>query len=238
MAEEKPAEPPSRWTVINDYSKTVVAVCAALLAFIGAFSTKLLDSHLSATAMGVVIAVIALLVISALCALAVPAMLDRYLCIAEKGAPPAGTPPTTKNLDTATQKEWDSRAERIRSIKAAANLSYLALSLAVVAMAIFAIYQAKHPAAAKTESPAVAITPDHYEIAYSASHKTGHGQQVHTFLLNQATGDIWQMVCAPDGMVSFRQLKRRDVDGNVIIENPAGARFPTLSPRPDASPKH
>ncbi|WP_263356864.1 hypothetical protein [Acidicapsa ligni] len=220
MPEKHPGEPPNRWMVINDYSKTVVAVCAALLAFIGAASSKLLEAHLSFFATCIVIVTVGLLALSALCALAVPAMLDRYLCVADKGLPDPNV--TVKNLETATQEEWDSRPKRIWKIKAAANFSYIFLALAVLSMALFATCRpfqdaagAKPPAGNDARPAAPAM---HYEIVYSAAHKTNHGLQVHTFLLNQSTGELWQMVCAADGLVSFRKLQRRDVEGNVVVE--------------------
>lgn len=224
MPEEKPAEPPSRWTVINDYSKTVVTVCAALLAFIGAFSGKLLAGQLSVLAIWDVNITIGLLGLAALSALAVPGMLDRYLCVVAKELrqPPA----EEKNLDSATQEEWDSRAKRIWNIKAVANLSYIFLASAVVGMAVFGICRPSQQAndgqsGSQTRMKDRDVAPPHalprYEIAYSAIHRTNRGQQVHTFLLDKSKGEIWQMVCAPDGLVSFRRISRLNLNGNVEI---------------------
>jgi hypothetical protein len=220
MPEPQPGEPPSRWTIINDYSKTVVTVCAALLAFIGAFSSKLGVVQLTTFALWDLNITVALLCLAALCALAVPGMLDRYLCVTAKGiqAPPA----PNKNLDTATQDEWDSRKKRIWNIKLAANFSYIFLALAVIGMAVFSTckpfreasddgttHQKSDSGGSGTLSPA----SPHYEVTYSANHRTSHGRETHTFLLNQATGEIWQMVCSADGKVEFRQLRRLDTAG-------------------------
>jgi hypothetical protein len=145
MAEQAPGEPPSRWTVINDYSKTVVTVCAALLAFIGAFSNRLSEGQMSGAGVWGLDGAVALLGLAALTSLAVPAMLDRYLRIVAKGAPPAPAP-TQRNIDTATQEEWDSRKSKIWWTKCVANASYACLAFAIVGLAVFALFR-------PTESP-------------------------------------------------------------------------------------
>lgn len=141
MAEKVPGDPPSRWTVINDYSKTVVTVCAALLALIGAFSSKVIEGQLPVLATYGLDAAIVLLGLAALTSLAVPAALDRYLRIAAKNAPPTTGAPTQKNLETATQAEWDSRPSQIWWTKCMANLSYVFLALALVGLVVFAFLQ-------------------------------------------------------------------------------------------------
>jgi hypothetical protein len=232
--EQSPGEPPSRWTVINDYSKTVVAVCAALLAFIGAFSSKLVDGQLTTFGVVDVYVTVGFLCLAALCALAVPGMLDRYLRIAAKGLlSPAAT---EKNPDSATQKEWDSRATKIKLVKGAANLSYGSLGLAVLGLALFAAFHPFQKAhdenggeqpGEKNHGAAGPLAAPRYTIAYSALHHTNHGQQVHTFLLDQATGEVWQMVCSSNGLVSFRRLHRYDSDGKV--EAPPQGDTPALT---------
>jgi hypothetical protein len=54
-----------------------------------------------------------------------------------------------------------------------------------------------------------------YVVTYSAVHQTNHGREAHTFLLDQTTGVLWQMICEPDGrMVGFRRVRRLDEKGN------------------------
>ncbi|MBS1822065.1 MAG: hypothetical protein JST61_08855 [Acidobacteria bacterium] len=61
----------------------------------------------------------------------------------------------------------------------------------------------------------VAPVPLHFTVVQSAVHKTDHGMQAHTFLLNQQTGEMWQMVCDQKGaVVGFRRVRRLDPDGN------------------------
>lgn len=224
MPEMPPGEPPSRWTIINDYSKTVVTVCAALLAFIGAFSSKLGVVQLTTFALWDLNVTVAMLCLAALCALAVPGMLDRYLCVAAKGILPSAA--TKKGLDVATADEWESREGRIRNIKRAANLSYTFLALGVIGMGVFATCKpfkqpsdegSTHQKSDNGGGGTPLLASPNFEVTYSANHRTGHGKEQHTFLLNRATGDMWQMVCSADGRVEFRQLRRWDTAGKEQI---------------------
>jgi hypothetical protein len=57
--------------------------------------------------------------------------------------------------------------------------------------------------------------PLSYTITQSAVHRTKNGRQAHTFLLNQQTGEIWQMICDPRGTVTaFRRVPRLDLNGD------------------------
>jgi hypothetical protein len=62
-----------------------------------------------------------------------------------------------------------------------------------------------------------ATTPDsrRFTVVQSAVHKTAHGMQEHTFLLDQQTGEIWQMICDQKGaVVAFQRVRRLDLNGN------------------------
>jgi len=64
--------------------------------------------------------------------------------------------------------------------------------------------------AAKT----ILVDPLRFTLAQSAVHKTAHGMQAHTFLLNQQTGEAWQMICDQRGnVVAFQKVRRLDLDG-------------------------
>jgi hypothetical protein len=66
----------------------------------------------------------------------------------------------------------------------------------------------------RTKDPVV-VEPLHFTVVQSAVHRTDHGMQAHTFLLNQQTGEMWQMVCDQKGtVVGFRRVRRLDVNGN------------------------
>ncbi|RZU42928.1 hypothetical protein [Edaphobacter modestus] len=69
-----------------------------------------------------------------------------------------------------------------------------------------------------------ATTPDlrRFTVVQSAVHKTAHGTQAHTFLVNQQTGDVWQMICDQKGnIVAFQRVKRLDLNGNPEREEAA-----------------
>jgi hypothetical protein len=70
------------------------------------------------------------------------------------------------------------------------------------------------------KAPAVAI-PLRFAITQSAVHRTQHGMQAHTFLLNQQTGEMWQMICDRQGMVTaFQRARRLDLNGNPEKDEP------------------
>jgi hypothetical protein len=52
-----------------------------------------------------------------------------------------------------------------------------------------------------------------FQIVYSAIHQTGHGKEAHTFLLDDETGMLWQMVCAGNDAVALRLVQRIDGGG-------------------------
>ena len=65
----------------------------------------------------------------------------------------------------------------------------------------------------RTKDPVVVETP-HFTVVQSAVHRTDHGMQAHTFLFNQQTGEMWQMVCDQKGtVVGFQRVRRLDVNG-------------------------
>lgn len=60
------------------------------------------------------------------------------------------------------------------------------------------------PVAVVTPAPAAA----RYAVAYSAVHQTNHGREAHTFLVEETTGNLWQMRCTPDESVEFKGVQR------------------------------
>jgi hypothetical protein len=152
MPESAPGEPPSRWTVINDYSKTVVTLGAALLGFIAAFIDRLQIAEASSVTRMILVAALVFLLFAVAFALAVQGRMDRYLRICSAGDPAGSVP------GTATPLQW--QTERPRAVwwcKLCANLSYLALFLAAIALASFTIARlwsnpVRNEAAALTEA--------------------------------------------------------------------------------------
>jgi hypothetical protein len=65
------------------------------------------------------------------------------------------------------------------------------------------------------DAKTVLVDPLRFTIAQSAVHRTAHGMQAHTFLVNQQTGEVWQMICDQKGnVVAFQRVKRLDLNGN------------------------
>lgn len=63
--------------------------------------------------------------------------------------------------------------------------------------------------------------PEHprFAVVQSAVHRTQHGMQAHTFLLDQQTGEVWQMICDQKGqVVVFERVKKEDLRGNLDTE--------------------
>jgi len=134
MPEKSPGEPPSRWIVISDYSKTVVTLCAGLLGFLAAFSEKLQIAEASSGARTILIFAIIFLLVAIGFALSVNAKMDTYLRICALGDPKASPP------GTATDVEWNTIRLNARWwCKLCCNASFIFLFLAAVALAAFTI---------------------------------------------------------------------------------------------------
>ncbi len=57
-------------------------------------------------------------------------------------------------------------------------------------------------------APVAPVGKVHYSLVPSAVHATVRGREAHTFLMNDDTGELWQMICAGDGLVAFRKVVR------------------------------
>lgn len=85
-----------------------------------------------------------------------------------------------------------------------------ALVLATVALLLSLVMNAVSKKASIVGGDHQTISHSHYSLALSAVHATGKGREAHTFLINDETGDLWQMVCDQDGHVAFQKVKRID----------------------------
>ncbi|HVN06710.1 MAG TPA: hypothetical protein VMT86_19965 [Bryobacteraceae bacterium] len=68
----------------------------------------------------------------------------------------------------------------------------------------------------KAEPEKQAQQTNRFLITQSAVHRTNHGMEAHTFLLDQVTGTIWQMVCQKGDQVVFREIQR--MDANAVVQ--------------------
>ncbi len=51
-----------------------------------------------------------------------------------------------------------------------------------------------------------------FMLVYSAVHARAHGREAHTFLMNDETGELWQMMCDRDGRVAFHKVQRMEMN--------------------------
>ena len=137
----------------------------------------------------------------------VPTIKDRMAAIE---AIPIGNRTAEQTADLARlNTSYQEARDAIPSWHRASVITFFVTCL-VAAAGVFAAVSRLQPAK-KTDSPTpVALR---YQIALSAVHQTGHGREAHTFLLDQSTGDVWQMVCTNEGLVSFRRIRKLDFDG-------------------------
>jgi hypothetical protein len=132
---------------------------------------------------------------------------------------PVVTPDPAKRKEL--QDKWDSTRGKLKKAQGHMNLWYAVLSvpfyvaafLGVVAFCVWVAWPQKSADDGKKQ-PTVA-DPLRFTITQSAVHKTKKGMEAHTFLLNQQTGEVWQMVCdGPSGAVSFRRVPWLDLNKN------------------------
>jgi hypothetical protein len=125
--------------------------------------------------------------------------------------------------DPAKRKEltdkWDSTRGKLKKAQSRMNFWYAVLSvpfyvaafLGVVAFCVWVAWPQK--SADDGKKPPTVADPLRFTITQSAVHKTKRGMEAHTFLLNQQTGEVWQMICdGPSGAVSFRRVPWLDLN--------------------------
>lgn len=105
---------------------------------------------------------------------------------------------------------------------------YLGSLMGLIMFCVQVALTQKHDDCKKKDGEAKTVLVDslRYTLTQSAVHRTAHGMQAHTFLLNQQTGEVWQMICDQKGaVVAFRRIKRLDMNGNPE-DDKAAAKMP------------
>ena len=69
----------------------------------------------------------------------------------------------------------------------------------------------------KAPSP---VPPNRYIVTYSALHQGRHGKETHTFLLDQQTGQLWQMRCTAGGSVEFHPIQVTSLPPDAAVRTP------------------
>jgi hypothetical protein len=108
------------------------------------------------------------------------------------------------------------RSDRSYIVKPRWHISYLVsflfASVLSTAMLFLAIIHPRPEACDSKKKPecpcnlpsgASAAPPDRFIVTYSALHQGAHGKETHTFLLDQQTGEVWQMRCFAKNQVEF-----------------------------------
>jgi hypothetical protein len=60
---------------------------------------------------------------------------------------------------------------------------------------------------------AVKPVADRFVVVQSAVHRTAHGKEAHTFLLDQQKGSLWVMTCSKRGIVEFDRVQTVGLNG-------------------------
>jgi hypothetical protein len=68
-----------------------------------------------------------------------------------------------------------------------------------------------YPAVQFEKNPAPPVTAAHYAISVSGPVRDGKGTHVHTFLVNENTGEVWQMECNTPSGVQFLRVPVQDL---------------------------
>ncbi|MBS1799627.1 MAG: hypothetical protein JSS95_07345 [Acidobacteria bacterium] len=132
--------------------------------------------------------------------------------LAAKVAAPVLIPDPVESARLA--KEQRDRETKLKQSQTSLNLWYWIFTWSFYLAAILGVFFFMLRIV-RTKDP-VAAVPLHFTVVQSAVHKTDHGMQAHTFLLNQQTGELWQMVCDQKGeVVAFRRVKRLEAEDAV-----------------------
>ena len=109
------------------------------------------------------------------------------------------------------------RSDKSYKVKPRWHVAYLVSSLLAAVLSsivlFIAVVQAHAPQQeGKKEAECVcgkfsaAATSNRFAVTYSALHQGLHGQETHTFLLDQQTGEVWQMRCTAQGRIEFQPV--------------------------------
>lgn len=114
-------------------------------------------------------------------------------------------PPDTGEIDQAT-KAFEKARKKARIYHYLTMLTFGVASIA----SLFAIRYALFRASNLSEKP----LSNKYLITTALVHLKSGSLHSHTFLLNQQTGEIWELTCRSNGTVEFRRVPKTSYDGS------------------------
>jgi hypothetical protein len=86
-------------------------------------------------------------------------------------------------------------------------------SVALLAFGIFSPSSSKKDDDGSQKVVGQVSDRDRYTIVQSAVHRTAHGREAHTFLLDQEKGTLWVMTCSKKGIVEFHRVETLNFNG-------------------------
>jgi hypothetical protein len=115
-------------------------------------------------------------------------------------------PPDQIRVDSATI-EFTRANAKARKYHVATMFTFGLASIATLAALFFALFR---PTPGALEKP----TPNKYSLTTAQVYRAGRASHSHTFLLNQQTGELWEMTCRKDRTVEFRRVPKTSYDGS------------------------
>jgi hypothetical protein len=126
----------------------------------------------------------------------------------ELGEAQAEWPPNDKRTDDAKNKLSKARG-KARSYHLGTMFTFGLAGIATIVVLCIALLAP--PTVAKETKP----PPNKYLISNSQVYVRGRLSHSHTFLLDQQTGEVWEMMCRKGNLVEFRRVVRTNRDGTV-----------------------
>ena len=82
------------------------------------------------------------------------------------------------------------------------------VALGIALVVILATRKSIPTAPPRQDANATSMLSARFSVVYSAPHKEPSGRpRIHTFLLDETTGELWQMVCVDASAVQFRKVR-------------------------------
>jgi hypothetical protein len=124
-------------------------------------------------------------------------------------------PPNEKRTNDAKDKV-DKARDKARSYHLGTMFTFGLAGIATIVALCIALL-APVTVAKETKTP-----PNKYLINNSQVYVKGRLSHSHTFLVNQQTGEVWEMMCRKGNIVEFRRVMRTNYDGTEEQQNMGG----------------
>jgi hypothetical protein len=123
----------------------------------------------------------------------------------------------TEQIKTKRNRLWEDE-KQVNRIHSPLLWSFALGLLCAAILLCIAAFSAQPKVTAAPAQPATAVSVassgQFYKVVYSAVHAHRTGREAHTFLLNESSGEMWQMICRQSNEVEFRRVHRIGLDGS------------------------